>query len=65
MSLTYSKSRQQAEIAFRKAQSQFFARNSTVEDLGSLDQSRKEKTRRLREARLARESQDLTVPAIP
>ncbi|NEI71830.1 hypothetical protein GR212_19785 [Rhizobium lusitanum] len=58
MSQTYSKSRQQAEIAFSHAQSQFFARNSAVDELDSIVRSREEKTLRLREARLAKELQD-------
>lgn len=58
MTETYSKSRQQAEIAFGNTQSQFFARNSAVEELDSIVRSREEKTLRLREARLAKESQD-------
>ena len=52
------KSRQQAEIAFGNVQAQFFARSSAVEELDSLARSREEKTLRLREARLAKESQD-------
>ncbi len=58
MTQTYSKSRQQAEIAFSQTQSQFFARNSAVDELDSLVRSREEKTVRLREARLAKELQD-------
>lgn len=58
MSQTHSKSRQKAEIAFANAQSQFFARNSAVEELDSLVQAREEKTRRLREVRLAKELKD-------
>ena len=58
MSETHSKSRQKAEIAFADARSQFFARNSAVEELDSLVQAREEKTRRLREARLAKELKD-------
>lgn len=61
MSQTHSKSRQKAEIAFANAQSQFFARNSAVEELDSLVLAREEKTRRLREARLAKELQDREV----
>lgn len=57
MSHTYSKSRQQAEIAFSNTQSPFFAHNSAVEELDSLARARSEKTLRLREARLAKESQ--------
>tara|TARA_B100001778_G_C18553245_1_gene614080 strand:+ start:1042 stop:1308 length:267 start_codon:yes stop_codon:yes gene_type:complete len=55
MSQTHSKSRQKAEIAFANAQSQFFARNAVVEELDFLALAREEKTRRLREARLAKE----------
>ncbi len=50
MSQTHSQSHQQAEIAFSNAQTQFFARNSAVEELDSLVRSREEKTLRLREA---------------
>jgi hypothetical protein len=57
---TFSKSRQLAEIAFSHAQSQFVARNSAVDELQSAIQAREEKTRRLREARLAKEQQDRT-----
>ncbi|AOF94332.1 hypothetical protein [Sinorhizobium sp. RAC02] len=58
MSQTHSKSRQQAEIAFGNAQSQFFARNSAVDELDSIVRSREERTLRLREARLAKEVHD-------
>ena len=58
MSQTYSKSRQQAETAFNRSQSQFFARNNAAEELDSLVRSRQEQTVRLREARLAKELQD-------
>lgn len=58
MTQTHSRSRQQAEIAFSHIQSQFSARNSAVEELNSLAQARDEKTRRLREARLAKELKD-------
>lgn len=55
MTQTHSKSRQQAEIAFGKAQSQFHARERAVEERDSIVVAREEKTLRLREARLARE----------
>jgi hypothetical protein len=58
MTQTHSKSRQRAEVAFGNVQSQFFARNSAVEELDSLARSREEKTQRLREARLAKELHD-------
>ena len=51
MAEQYSKSRQQAEIAFGKAQSQFFARGQAFEELDSITAARNEKTQRLREAR--------------
>nr|WMC98844.1 hypothetical protein RAR13_09170 [Aminobacter aminovorans] len=55
---THSKSRQQAEIAFSRAQSQFFARNNPVAAVDVLVRSRAEKTLRLRQARLAKELHD-------
>jgi hypothetical protein len=58
MSEQYSKPRQQAEIAFGKTQSQFFARGRAFEELDSIAVARNEKTTRLREARLAKEQQD-------
>ncbi|MFD1327828.1 hypothetical protein [Mycoplana ramosa] len=58
MTQTHSKSRQQAEIAFSKAQSQFFARDRAVEEQEAIVRAREEKTLRLREARLTKESDD-------
>lgn len=55
--MTQSKSRQQAEIAFDRVQSQFFARGQAVEELQTEEQTRQAKTQRLREARLARDEQ--------
>jgi len=55
MTETYSKSRQQAEIAFGNVQAKFFSNNSAREELQSAEQAREEKTLRLREARLAKE----------
>jgi len=55
MTETYSKSRQQAEIAFGNVQSEFFSKNDAMEELESAAQLREAKTLRLREARLARE----------
>ncbi|ALV29078.1 MAG: hypothetical protein ACK4HD_16050 [Pannonibacter phragmitetus] len=51
----HSKSRQQAETAFGREQSQFFARTRAFEELDAITAARDEKTLRLREARLARE----------
>lgn len=66
MSDAHSKSRQRAELAFAKEQSQFLARDSAVEELDSIVQAREEKTLRLREARLAKELQDrLAAAAAP
>jgi hypothetical protein len=59
MTQTPSKSRQRAEVAFDKAQSQFLARGRAVEARDSIVLAREEKTLRLREARLAREAADL------
>ncbi len=60
MTQTYSKSRQTAEIAFQKTQSQFFARDQAVEERDFVTVAREAKTARLREARLAKESDDRT-----
>jgi hypothetical protein len=57
MSQTHSKSRQQAEIAFSNTQTQFFAKDRAVEELDSIVHAREAKTARLREARLAKESE--------
>jgi hypothetical protein len=62
MTESYSKPRQQAEIAFGKTQSQFFARERAFEELDSIVVAREEKTQRLREARLAKELQASTAP---
>lgn len=58
MTQTHSRSRQQAEIAFAKAQSQFLSRERAVNELDAAAEARKEKTLRLRTARLARELKD-------
>ncbi|OLP57949.1 hypothetical protein BJF93_14040 [Xaviernesmea oryzae] len=58
MTETYSKTRQQAEIAFGKTQTQAVARERAFEELDSIAVARDEKTRRLRDARLARDQQD-------
>jgi hypothetical protein len=55
MTKAHSKSRQQAEIAFGKAQSQ---PNPEAKEPDSVVLERQEKTLRLREARLAKELQD-------
>jgi hypothetical protein len=52
----YSKSRERAEAAFGKVQSQFLARSRAVEEQDALTQERDEKTLRLREARKAKEA---------
>lgn len=65
MTQTYSKSRQQAEIAFGATQSNFFAKGHAIEELMSIAQAREDKTLRLREARLAKELQDSLLPAKP
>jgi hypothetical protein len=57
MTETYSKPRQQAEIAFGKAQSQFLSRDRAHEELDAVVVARDEKTQRLREARLAKEEE--------
>ncbi|MDR7147554.1 hypothetical protein J2X43_005792 [Rhizobium sp. BE258] len=54
----FSKSRQQAEIAFGNVQTQFLAKHKAVEEVQSTDKARDAKTLRLREARLAKEMDD-------
>jgi hypothetical protein len=58
MTDTYSKSRQQAEVAFGKIQTEFFARGHALDALDTIAQARDEKTKRLREARKAKEFAD-------
>ena len=55
---THSKSRQQAEIVFGRTQTEFFAKGQAADALDTIAQARDEKTRRLREARKARELAD-------
>ncbi len=58
MTQTQSKSRQKAESAFSKAQSQFLARTRAVEEHDMIVQARQENTARLKQARLAKEADD-------
>ena len=58
MTETFSKSRQKAEVAFSKTQSQFIARDHAVEEQEFLAQAREAKTLRLRQARLDKEAGD-------
>ena len=58
MTENLTKSRQNAEAAFAKTQSQFLARGRAIDELDSITAARDEKTLRLREARLAKERQD-------
>ena len=55
MTQTHSRSRQTAELAFGKTQTEFFARGQAMDVLGSIAAARDEKTSRLREARKAKE----------
>jgi len=61
MTEAFSKSRQQAEVAFGNVQSQFFSKNNAQEELKSEKQAREAKTLRLREARLAKEQAERTL----
>jgi hypothetical protein len=60
MTSTYSRQREQAEIAFAKAQSQFLSRERPVDELDAAAQARAEKTMRLKTARLARDRNERT-----
>lgn len=55
MSDHFTKSRQTAELAFAKTQSQFLARSRVLDEQDAIVSARDEKTMRLREARLTRE----------
>ena len=59
MTETISKSRERAESAFGKTQSQFMARSRIVSEDDAIVQARDEKTMRLRELRKAKEASDL------
>jgi hypothetical protein len=52
------KSREQAELAFSKIQTQSLARNRIVEEHHAVDKEREAKTARLRELRLEKEAQE-------
>jgi hypothetical protein len=61
---TLSKSRERAESAFGKTQSQFMARSRILSEDDAIVQARDEKTLRLRELRMAKEaSRDRPSPA--
>jgi hypothetical protein len=58
MTQTLSKSRERAETAFARTQTQFFARGEAVAEMDAIVSARESKTARLREARLAKEEHD-------
>ncbi len=58
MTQTHSKSRQQAELAFGKLQTPFFAKIHAVDELQAAVDARDAKTARLKAARLAKELAD-------
>ena len=64
MTPTHSRPRQQAEVAFAKAQSQFLARERPADELDAAAQARAEKTLRLKAARLARDQTQRTTAAL-
>ncbi|MEI5677857.1 hypothetical protein G6N74_08515 [Mesorhizobium sp. CGMCC 1.15528] len=53
------KTREQAELAFSKAQTQSLARNRIVDEHDAIGNEREAKTARLRELRLQKEAEDL------
>ncbi|WOC14764.1 hypothetical protein [Pseudochrobactrum sp. MP213Fo] len=63
MSETHSKSRQQAEAAFSRTQTEAPVRNRVAEEQDAILLAREEKTLRLREARLAKELEDSLIDA--
>lgn len=56
MSSNTSKSREQAEAAFGKTQTESLARNRTMSEIEAVAAARDEKTARLRELRKAKEA---------
>lgn len=62
MSEAYSKSRQQAENAFSKVQTQATARQRVLDEIETVAAERQAKNARLREARLAKERQEQSAP---
>ena len=60
MTPTFTKARQQAELAFGQTQTEFFAKGHAVEELDFIVQAREAKTARLRDARMAQESKART-----
>jgi hypothetical protein len=58
-----SKSRQKAEQAFLKTQSQSLARNRILTENEGIEAARNEKTNRLRELRMAKEAADRAAAA--
>lgn len=61
MTQSYGRAREEAEIAFAKAQSVFLARESTHRQREAMAEAREEKTLALRTARLAKEQEDRAV----
>jgi hypothetical protein len=57
MSSNTSKSREQAEAAFGKTQTEFLARSRTISEIDAVAAARDEKTARLRELRKAKEAE--------
>lgn len=62
MSEPFSKTRQQAESAFSKTQTQAVARQRLLDEIESATAARQAKNARLREARLAKELQEQSTP---
>jgi len=58
MTQTHSRAREQAELAFAQTQSQFLARKRGADEPASIAEARKEKTLRLKNARVAKELED-------
>jgi len=58
-----TKTREQAEVAFGKTQTQFLNRNRTISEIDDVAAEREAKTARLRELRLEREASEAAAPA--
>ena len=65
MTQNSTKTREQAELAFGKTQTQFLNRNRTISEIDDVAAEREAKTARLREQRLEREANAVAAAPAP
>lgn len=63
MTANSKKSRDQAEISFSKAQTQFMSLNRIISEQDAVSQARDAKTARLRELRMEKQADDMAAAA--